>query len=76
MSNVVSSWSTPENLQKIDARILWKICEFVGEDLFFFVLLRLPEVFGKLANILSVDLFLGEHFRAVSLASSNPDLDL
>ena len=41
-----------------DARTLWKISEFVGKNLFFFVFLRLPEVCGKLANILSVDLFL------------------
>ena len=45
---------------------------------FFSVFLRLPEVCGKLANILSVDLFFGQHFRAVSLAvaSSKPVLGL
>ena len=52
MSNVVSSCSTPENLRKniFDAWNLWKISEFLGEDLhvfFFGNLLKFAENLQK-----------------------------
>ena len=61
MSNVVSSWSTQENLQKqfLTREHCGKFVNLWAKTFFVFVLfLRLPEVCGKLANILSVDLFL------------------
>ena len=68
-----------KNLQKFFSTL--ELCgKFVNlwAKTIFFVFLRLPEVCGKLAKILSVDLFFGQHFRAVSLAlaSSNPVLGL